>query len=189
MTTNRAGEIPRQRNPRATSLAIGTLVVVDRGYRHHALYLGQGLVVANDDDGVRVRPLAESVGRDEYWVGGDRDLYRPALFSGVEAAARARLRLGEDRYHRVENNCEHFANWALNGHHHAGPDEAGLGWLFATAAAGGHAERLAAEFPHATEAARSRQEHWLALQASGRNAVASAASTLAAFAPRAAQVG
>jgi hypothetical protein len=184
MIGNRAGEIPRQRNPRASSLAVGALVVVDRGYFHHALHLGEGLVVENDEDGVRVRPLAQSVGRDEYWIGADRDLYRPALFSGLEAAARARLRLGEHRYHRVENNCEHFVNWALNGHHHVGPGEVGLGWLFATADAGGHGERLAAEFPHATEAARARQEHWLALQSAGRNGVAAAASTLAAFASR-----
>ncbi|MGQ0845367.1 MAG: lecithin retinol acyltransferase family protein [Sporichthyaceae bacterium] len=186
--TNRAGEIPRQRNPRATALAVGTLVVVDRGYSHLALYLGEGLVVENDDDGVRIRPLAQSAGRDEYSIGGDRDLYRPALFSGLEAAARARLRLGENRYHRVENNCEHFVNWALNGHHHAGPGEVGLGWLFATVDAGGHGERLAAEFPHATEAAIARQEHWLALQSAGRNGAAAAATTLAAFAPRVARV-
>lgn len=157
----RAGDIPRQRTAQAELLAVGAHVVVDREvYLHHALYLGEGLVIENDSGGVRIRSLAESTGRDDYWIGGDRDLHRPALFCGAEAASRARLRLGEDRYHRFENNCEHFVNWALNGHHRCGPTPTGLGWLFASGDAGGHRDRLACEFPHATESARSRQEHW-----------------------------
>lgn len=157
----RAADIPRQRSPQAALLAVGAHVVVDREvYLHHALYLGEGLVIENDSGGVRIRLLAESVGRDGYWVGNDRDLYRPALFCGAEAVSRARLRLGEDRYHRFENNCEHFVNWARNGHHQCGPTPTGLGWLFATTNSGDMRERLALEFPHAAEAARSRQEHW-----------------------------
>lgn len=159
--TERTADIPRQRSPQAERLAVGAHVVVDREvYLHHALYLGDHLVIENDSGGVRVRSLAESVGRDGYWVGNDRDLYRPALFCGAEATSRAQLRLGENRYHRFENNCEHFVNWALNGHHQCGPTPTGLGWLFASTAAGGHRERLALEFPHATESARGRQEHW-----------------------------
>ena len=28
---------------------------------------------------------------------------------------RARLRLGEDRYHPLKNNCEHFCEWCVRG--------------------------------------------------------------------------
>ncbi|MGQ0464356.1 MAG: lecithin retinol acyltransferase family protein [Sporichthyaceae bacterium] len=157
----RAADIPRQRVSQIERLTVGAHLVVDREvYLHHALYLGEGLVVENDSDGVRICSLAQSVGRDPYRVGGDRDLYRPALFGGAEAVSRARLRLGEGRYHRFENNCEHFVNWALNGHHQCGPTPTGLGWLFASTDAGGHRERLELEFPHAAEEARNRQEHW-----------------------------
>jgi len=33
----------------------------------------------------------------------------------VEAVRRARSRLGENRYHIIRNNCEHFCEWCLNG--------------------------------------------------------------------------
>ncbi len=37
------------------------------------------------------------------------------LYSPEETIARARSRLGEDRYHLVVNNCEHFAIWCKTG--------------------------------------------------------------------------
>jgi hypothetical protein len=45
------------------------------------------------------------------WVRGeDRSLRdRP------EVVCRARSRLGEDRYHLLENNCEHFCEWCVRG--------------------------------------------------------------------------
>ncbi len=36
-------------------------------------------------------------------------------FSGAAAVARARARLGENRYDLWANNCEHFAEWCISG--------------------------------------------------------------------------
>ena len=36
-------------------------------------------------------------------------------FDLATAIARARSRLGEDRYRLWSNNCEHFIEWSLNG--------------------------------------------------------------------------
>ena len=36
-------------------------------------------------------------------------------FSGEAAIARARARLGENRYSVLANNCEHFAQWCISG--------------------------------------------------------------------------
>jgi hypothetical protein len=33
----------------------------------------------------------------------------------MEAVARARSRLGENHYHLLTNNCEHFCTWCLLG--------------------------------------------------------------------------
>jgi len=38
-------------------------------------------------------------------------------FSKNETVKRATLRLGEDKYNAVTNNCEHFVQWACNGKH------------------------------------------------------------------------
>jgi hypothetical protein len=32
-----------------------------------------------------------------------------------EVVRRARLRLGENRYHLLTNNCEHFCEWCIRG--------------------------------------------------------------------------
>jgi hypothetical protein len=47
---------------------------------------------------------------------------------------RARSRLGEDRYHVLRNNCEHFCEWCVRGQHRSYQVEAlagrvGKGWL------------------------------------------------------------
>jgi hypothetical protein len=47
---------------------------------------------------------------------------------------RARSRLGEDRYHVLRNNCEHFCEWCVRGQHRSYQVEAlvgrvGNGWL------------------------------------------------------------
>ena len=39
--------------------------------------------------------------------------------SGRAIVRRARSRLGEQRYHLLENNCEHFCNWCITGFSHS----------------------------------------------------------------------
>ena len=36
---------------------------------------------------------------------------------GIYAVRCARLRLGENRYHLLTNNCEHFCEWFIRGEH------------------------------------------------------------------------
>jgi Lecithin retinol acyltransferase len=38
-------------------------------------------------------------------------------FDRNEVVRRARLRLGENRYHVLTNNCEHFCEWCVRGEH------------------------------------------------------------------------
>jgi Lecithin retinol acyltransferase len=38
-----------------------------------------------------------------------------ARYGSAEAVARARSRLGENRYRLTRNNCEHFCEWCIYG--------------------------------------------------------------------------
>lgn len=92
------------------------------GYSHHGLYLGAGRVAhyAGWIAGFRSGPLLET-DLTEFCDG--RTLHRrdhpERCFSRVETVARARSRLGENRYNVHANNCEHFCYWAIDGDHHS----------------------------------------------------------------------
>jgi hypothetical protein len=53
----------------------------------------------------------------------------PRRFAAAEVVARARSRLGEDRYRIASNNCEHFCHWCLSGEHRSAQVDRLLGWL------------------------------------------------------------
>jgi hypothetical protein len=100
------------------ALAPGTELIVDRlAYRHHGIYLGEGLVIHYAG---RIRyphglieavPLRSFVGKRHVHVGR-----RPAESRHGEAIVRrARSRLGERRYAILSNNCEHFCSWCQVG--------------------------------------------------------------------------
>ncbi len=40
-----------------------------------------------------------------------------ARYSAQQIVQRARSRLGEQDFHLLSNNCEHFCNWCISGHH------------------------------------------------------------------------
>ena len=96
------------------------MVTPRRGYTHHGIYVGGGRVVQYGglSRGLRGGPVEEvplsqfAQGRT-IWIrlhesrGLDRD----------EVVRRARLRLGENRYHVLTNNCEHFCEWCVRGEH------------------------------------------------------------------------
>jgi hypothetical protein len=96
------------------------MVTPRRGYAHHGIYVGQGQVVQYGglSRGLRRDPV-EEVSLSQFaqgrtiWIrlhesiGLDRD----------EVVRRARLRLGENRYHMLTNNCEHFCEWCARGEH------------------------------------------------------------------------
>jgi hypothetical protein len=89
-----------------------------RGYLHHGIYVGEGLVVhyAGLAYGFFRGPVEEvslvQFARDRsVWT---RWRGQPA-FDGGEIVRRARSRVGEDRYQILHNNCEHFCEWCIHG--------------------------------------------------------------------------
>jgi HRAS-like suppressor 3 len=100
-------------------LLVGAHVATPRrGYVHHGIYVGDGRVVHYSGlaHGLRGGPI-EMTTLDEFTRG--RPLWEIAessrRFSGTETARRALTRIGEDRYHLLTNNCEHFTAWCLHG--------------------------------------------------------------------------
>jgi len=100
-------------------LAPGThLVTRRRGYDHHGIYVGAGRVV-------HYGGLARSWRRGpveevslEHFAAGRPVRVKPAAgtrYGSAEIIARARSRLGEDRYRIASNNCEHFCEWCIHG--------------------------------------------------------------------------
>jgi hypothetical protein len=100
------------------ALAPGTELIVDRlAYRHHGIYLGEGLVIhyagriRHPHGRIETVPLRSFVGQRHVHVGR-----RPAeSLHGEAIVRRARSRLGERRYAIFSNNCEHFCSWCQVG--------------------------------------------------------------------------
>jgi Lecithin retinol acyltransferase len=94
------------------------IVTPRRGYTHHGIYVGEGRVVqyGGFSRGLRRGPVEEvslsqfALGR-EIRVRSEESRY----FDPKEVICRARLRLGENRYHPLKNNCEHFCEWCVRG--------------------------------------------------------------------------
>jgi hypothetical protein len=114
--------------------AIGAhLVTPRRGYTHHGIYVGGNRVVHYagwSRAALTCRPV-EEVSLEQFASGhpvvarGDS----PARFAPAEVVARARWRLGEDRYRVASNNCEHFCHWCLSGESRSAQVDRLLGWL------------------------------------------------------------
>jgi len=94
------------------------LVTPWHGFAHHGIYLGGGRVVHYNARVYRLtrRPVEETdmrgfaEGRPVFVVDHPHQEY-----DSEEVIRRARSRLGEDRYHLLENNCEHLVEWCLHG--------------------------------------------------------------------------
>lgn len=99
---------------------LGAHLVTPRfAYVHHGIHVGGGRVVhyAGLSRLMLLRgPVRETTLED---FAGGRPVaikHRPLpRFSPEEIVARARSRLGENRYRLTTNNCEHFAEWCLSG--------------------------------------------------------------------------
>jgi cell wall-associated NlpC family hydrolase len=102
-----------------TLLPPGTHVVTDRIlYAHHGIYVGNGRVVhyaglCNGWQSGRVEEVSL-----EQFANGERIAafaHSSRSFSDQEIVARARSRIGENMYHILRNNCEHFCEWCVTG--------------------------------------------------------------------------
>ena len=101
-------------------LPLGAHLVTPRlGYEHHGIHVGGGRVVhyAGLSRALLLRGPVEEVSLEQFAGGRAVSIkYRPLpRFAPEEIVARARARLGEDRYRLTTNNCEHFCEWCLSG--------------------------------------------------------------------------
>jgi hypothetical protein len=100
--------------------ALGSHLVTPRlGFTHHGIYVGCGRVVhygalvhGLHNGPVEDVALARFAHGHTLWVRP-----RTARFSCEEVIRRARSRIGENSYHLLSNNCEHFCEWCLRGEH------------------------------------------------------------------------
>jgi len=99
--------------------AVGAhLVTPWRGFAHHGVYLGGGRVIHYNARVYRFkrRPVEETdmpefaEGRPVFVV-----CHAGSTHDVDEVLRRARSRVGEDRYHLFNNNCEHLVEWCLHG--------------------------------------------------------------------------
>jgi hypothetical protein len=96
------------------------VVTPRRGYTHHGIYVGLGRVVqyGRSYRGLSRGPVEEvslsifARGRP-IWIRLEESRWP----NRGEVARRARLRLGENRYNLLTNNCEHFCEWCVRGEH------------------------------------------------------------------------
>ncbi|HEX6020289.1 MAG TPA: lecithin retinol acyltransferase family protein, partial [Burkholderiaceae bacterium] len=109
------------------------LVSPRRGYTHHGIYIGAGRVVhyAGWSRAALTRRPVEEVSLAEFAGGhGVAALADSSRrFTSAEVVARARSRLGENRYRIASNNCEHFCHWCLSGENRSAQIERLIGWL------------------------------------------------------------
>jgi hypothetical protein len=94
------------------------LVTPRRGYIHHGLYVGNGRIIHYPGliRGLRRRAV-EEVSLAEFARGRPVAVRTDSStrFDREDVVRRARSRLGENRYHIIRNNCEHFCEWCLSG--------------------------------------------------------------------------
>jgi len=98
---------------------LGThLVTSRRGYTHHGIYVGRGMVVhyAGLSRLLHSGPV-EEVTMGQFSMGRQVRIIAPceSSYSPQEIVRRARSRLGENKYHVLRNNCEHFCHWCISG--------------------------------------------------------------------------
>ncbi|WP_349618278.1 lecithin retinol acyltransferase family protein [Azotobacter salinestris] len=89
-------------------------------YTHHGVYVGSGLVVhyAGYANGfVSGSRKVERIALEAFSAGEPVQVRQCASrpFSRGQVVARALSRLGEDEYHLLLRNCEHFATWCCTG--------------------------------------------------------------------------
>jgi hypothetical protein len=98
---------------------LGAHLVASRGtYEHHGIYVGDGRVVhyAGFCEAWRRGPVEEVT--LAAFAAGRAIRVQPhpgAPYTGPQVVARARARVGEDRYRLLTNNCEHLCTWCIEG--------------------------------------------------------------------------
>jgi len=90
-------------------------------YWHHGIYVGDNMVIHFDGEpgGNIGDARIKKATLDEFAKGGTPKVYahKNPRYSNEETVARAHMRLGEDGYSLIKNNCEHFVYWCRTGLH------------------------------------------------------------------------
>jgi len=118
---------------------LGAHLITPRcGYTHHGIYVGRGRVVhyAGWSRAALTRRPVEEVSLAQF--AGDCGVAvvhdSPLAFAPADVVARARSRLGEDRYRLTSNNCEHFSHWCRSGRNASAQVDRLFGWAQAAGA-------------------------------------------------------
>lgn len=93
------------------------LIVHRRGYTHHAIDLGDGYVVQYGRGVVDAADACVQITSRAKFAKG-RPVEQgtsPCAYSSDEVVRRALNRVGEQEYHLLWNNCEHFVTWCRSG--------------------------------------------------------------------------
>ncbi|MFM2084311.1 MAG: hypothetical protein RLY95_1129 [Pseudomonadota bacterium] len=94
------------------------LVTPRRGYMHHGIYVGGGMVIhyggytKGKADGIIVVTTLDEFAQGNGYLTVKHWFRR---FSALRSVERALSRLGERRYGLVFNNCESFVSWCIWG--------------------------------------------------------------------------
>ncbi len=116
-----------------TVLHLGAHVATPRTFHvHHGIYLGDGLVIhyRGFERGVRMGPI-ETVSIEQFTRGHPLQVLveTSPRFSSAEIVRRAISRIGENRYHVLTNNCEHFCEWCVHADQRSHQVDRWLYWL------------------------------------------------------------
>lgn len=108
---------------RRSPIPVGAHLSTPRtGYTHHGVYLGRGSVAhyGGLSENVRSGPIAV-ISLEDFCMGrGHAVIDHPDRKYDKEAVVKRILsRVGEDKYHVANNNCEHLVYWAIEDYHHS----------------------------------------------------------------------
>ena len=94
------------------------LIVKHFGYSHHGIYVGKGRVIHYSGFAhfFRTHPI-EVTSIEKFAHGKIISIrhYEQPKYKGRHAVRRMRLRMHENNYHLIINNCEHLCSWAITG--------------------------------------------------------------------------
>ncbi|MGH1463016.1 MAG: lecithin retinol acyltransferase family protein [Neptuniibacter sp.] len=90
------------------------------GFTHHGIYIGNLEVIhySGLHQGLRRGPITKT-SLSEFLSGSELFIrkYSKSKLDPEEIKRRALSRIGENLYHPIFNNCEHFSEWCVNGKH------------------------------------------------------------------------
>lgn len=83
------------------------------GYTHHGLYVGENQVIHYENGSVHHDSLENFRKTSEVFILPKGE--SPLRYEADLVVQRAKSRLGENNYHLIYNNCEHFVRWCRCG--------------------------------------------------------------------------